>query len=165
MYSRLVEAAHTTIHDIFKQADGILHDCMKQEELVRILLDLAMYKKDDLVQGSLQLLDKIFSSELHLFRRAVQAQLLLTKESERLYTNISDDLHLLRQYLNPKILQYSESTPQQPTESLTKMVKSVDSESPLKKLTEKCWLADEAVGFEPHQQNQKIIYNFGEYLK
>ena len=149
MYSRLVAAARTTIHVMFKQADGELQDCMKQEELVPILLDLAMYENDDLVQGSLQLLDKIFSSELHLFRRAVQAQLLLTKESERLYKNISDHLHLLRQYLNPKILQYSESTPQ----------------SPLKKLTEKCWLADEAVGFEPHQQNQKIIYNFGECLK
>ena len=164
MYSRLVEAARNTIHGIFKQADGELQDCMKQEKLVRILLDLAMYKKDDLVQGSLQLLDKIFTSELHLFRRAVQAQLLLTKESEMLYKNITSDSDL-RQYLNPKIHQYSESTPQQPTESLTMMVKSVDSKSPLKKLTEKCWLADEAVGFEPHQQNQKIIYNFGECLK
>ena len=138
---------------------------MREDELAAILLDLAMYENDDLVQGSLQLLDKIFSSELHLFQRAVQAELLLTAESKKLYQNINDHLYLLRQYLNPKIRLYSESMPQQPMEALIMTVKSKDSESPLKELTEKCWLKGEAIGFEPHQQNQKIIYNFGECLK
>ena len=138
---------------------------MKQDELAPILLDLVMYENDDLVQGSLQLLDKIFSSELHLFQRAVQTQLLLTAESERLYQNINDCLHLLRQYLNPNICLYSQSSPQQPMESLLVMVKSKDSESPLKELTEKCWLEGEVIGFEPHQRNQKIIYSFGECLR
>ncbi|MCG8621292.1 MAG: hypothetical protein MJE68_04710, partial [Proteobacteria bacterium] len=122
-----------------------------------ILFDLAMYKNDDLVQGSFQLLDKIFSSELHLFQRAVQAQLLLTVESGNLYKYISKHLYELRLYLNPKICQ---STPEQPMESMTGGRK--DPESLLKELTEKCWLVGEAIGFEPHQQNQKIIYNFGE---
>ena len=138
---------------------------MKEDELVPILLDLAMYENDDLVQGSLQLLDKIFSSELHLFQGAVQAELLVTAQSEKLYENINDHLHLLRQYLNPKIRLYSQSTPQQPMESSIVLVKSEDSESPLKELTKKCWLEGEAIGFEPHQQNQKIIYNFGECLR
>ena len=133
---------------------------MKQDQLAPILFDLAMYKNDDLVQGSFQLLDKIFSSELQLFQRAVQAQLLLTVESGRLYQDIYDHLHSIRQYLNPKIYLYSQSTPEHPTESMT--VRRKYSGSPLKELTEKCWLADEAIGFEPHQQNQKIIYNFGE---
>ena len=154
---RLVETARNRIQEIFKQADGRLENLMKQDELAPILFDLAMYKNDDLVQGSFQLLDKIFSSELHLFQRAVQAQLLLTEESKWLYKDISDDLYLLRQYLNPKICQ---STSNQPTESMT--VGRKDPESLLKELTEKCWLVGEAIGFEPHQQNQKIIYNFGE---
>ena len=139
-----------------------MQNLMKQDELAPILFDLAMYENDDLVQGSFQLLDKIFSSELQLFQRAVQAQLLLTVESGRLYRNINDHLHLLRQYLNPKTHLFSQST-QQSTESMT--VKRKDSESPLKELTEKCWLVGEAIGFEPHQQNQKIIFNFGECLR
>lgn len=129
---------------------------MKQDQLAPILFDLAMYENDDLVQGSFQLLDKIFSSELQLFQRAVQAQLLLTVKSGRLYQHIYDHLHLLRQYLNPKICQYSQSTPEQPTESM------IERRTLLKGLIEKCWLVGEAIGFEPHQQNQKIIYNFGE---
>ena len=133
---------------------------MKQDELAPILFDLAMYENDDLVQGSFQLLDKIFSSELQLFQRAVQAQLLLTVKSGRLYQDIYDHLHLLRQYLNPKICQYSQSTPEQLTESM--IARRKDSETLLKELIEKCWLVGEAIGFEPHQQNQKIIYNFGE---
>ena len=133
---------------------------MKQDQLAPILFDLAMYENDDLVQGSFQLLDKIFSSELQLFQRAVQAQLLLTKESETLYQDIYDHLHLLRQYLNPKICLYSQSTPEHPTESM--IVRRKDPELFLKELTEKCWLVGEVIGFEPHQQNQKIIYNFGE---
>ena len=161
---RLVETARTRIQDIFKQADeGLQNSVLKQDDLAPILLDLAMYETDDLVQGSLQLLDKIFSPELHLFQRAVQAQLLITEKSERLYQDINEYLHLLRQYLNPKIRLYSQSTPQPPTEPLITTVKSKDSESPLKKLTNKCWLEGEAIGFEPHQQNQKIIYNFGDW--
>ena len=151
---RLVETARNRIQEIFKQADGDLENSMKQDQLAPILFDLAMYKNDDLVQSSFQLLDKIFSSELHLFQRAVQAQLLLTVESGNLYKYISKHLYELRQYLNPKICQST------PMESMT--VGRKDPKSLLKELTEKCWLVGEAIGFEPHQQNQKIIYNFGE---
>ena len=140
------------MQDIFKWADEGLDDLMKQDILAPILLDLAMYENDDLVQDSLQLLNKIFSSELHLFQRAIQAQLLTAEESEKLYRCIENRLHLLRQYLNPKRHLHSQSASQQPSE-----------ESPLKELIGKCWIEGEAIGFEPHQQNQKIIYNFGEF--
>lgn len=127
---------------------------MRQDVLASILLDLAMYGNDDLVQGSLQLLDKIFSSELHLFQRAVQAQLLIAEESVTLYQHIESQLHSLRQYLNPKRHLCSQLASQLP-----------NKESPLKELIQKCWVEGEVIGFEPHQQNQKIIYNFGECLR
>ena len=131
-----------------------MENLMKQDQLASILFDLAMYENDDLVQGSFQLLDKIFSSELQLFQRAVQAQLLLTVESGRLYRNINDHLHLLRQYLNPKTHLFSQST-QKSTESLIMTVKRKDSESPLKELTEKCWLVGEAIGLNPINKTRR----------
>ena len=41
------------MQDIFKWADEGLDDLMKQDILAPILLDLAMYENDDLVQDSL----------------------------------------------------------------------------------------------------------------
>ena len=153
-----METARSRLHYIFEKADGALQ--IEQDKLAPILLDLAAYKNEDLVQGSFQLLDKLFSSELHIFQRAVQAQLLITKDSETLYEDINKLLHSLRKYLNPKTCLCSQVASQNSEESmLPTMVKSEGC--PLKKLTEKCWLEGEAKGFEPHQQNQLIIYNFG----
>ena len=111
-------------------------------------------------RGSLQLLDKLYSSELHLFQRAFQAQLLITKESKELHAEINRLLHSLKQYLNPKVrLQLDSNGSSSDQEAMTL---DINVESPLKKLTNKCWLEGEVKGFEPHQQNQSIIYNFGE---
>ena len=46
-----------------------------------VLLDISRYECDELVQGSLHLLNRFFSAELALFDSAVQTQLLCTKES------------------------------------------------------------------------------------
>ena len=156
-----METARSRLRYIFEKADGDLQ--IKQDKLTPILLDLAAYENEDLVQGSFQLLDKIFSSELHIFQRAVQAQLLTTQESKTLYKYINDLLHSLRKYLNPKISLCSQVASQNSEESmLLTMMKS--EACPLRKLTEKCWLEGEAKGFEPHQQNQLIIYNFGKCM-
>ena len=47
-----------------------------------IMVDMSRYDSDELVQGSLHLLNRYFSAETSLFHSAVQTQLLLTKESK-----------------------------------------------------------------------------------
>lgn len=117
--------------------------------LPKILLDLAQYEDDDLIQGSLQLLDKYYITETDLFVKANQTELLVTKQSIKFCNKIeSSILSSLRDYLNMKDCNLHHSV--------------FSGYSPLQELTQKCWLDGEVVGTEPHQQNQKIIYNFGE---
>ncbi len=44
------------------------------------------------------------------------------------------------------------------------MITKTNSLSPLEVLTNFCWLEEEAVGYEPHQINQRIILSFGRRL-
>ena len=159
-----MDAARSRLQDVFKQSTDKELDASLQK-LTPILLDLANYEDEDLVQGSLQLLDKLYSSELNLFQRALQAQLLITEESKELHAEINCLLHSLKQYLNPKVSLHSKSASQSLTSDEEAMSPVIIKESPLKKLTDKCWLQGEVEGFEPHQQNQSIIYNFGESLE
>lgn len=164
---RLVEDARSRLKHIFKIADKDLDTTLNVGELVPILLDLAKYEDEDLVQGSIQLLNKLYSSELSLFRRAVQAQLLIEEKSRNLHEYINESQYSLRLYLNPKVVQHSQPSSKglMPHQSTLNPEVEVGMElpiSPLKELTDKCWLPGEAEGFEPHQQNQNIIYNFGE---
>lgn len=163
---RLVEDARSRLKHIFKIADKKLDTTLNVGELIPILLDLAKYEDEDLVQSSIQLLNKLYSSELSLFRRAVQAQLLIEEKSRNLHKRINDSQYSLRLYLNPKVIQHFQPSSKglMPHQSTLYPEVEVDIELPisLKKLTDMCWLPGEAEGFEPHQQNQKIIYNFGE---
>lgn len=149
-------AARSRLHEIFKSADEDVG--IKQSELDRILLDLAMYEDEDLVQGSFQLLNKLYSSDTNLFKRAVQAQLLITDESKVLHAEINRLLPSLGKSLNPKCVQSQISTR---CANSCQVATSPEIQSrdrfPLKGLTDKCWLLE---GFEPHQQNQRIIFNF-----
>ena len=46
------------------------------------MVDMSRYDSDELVQGSLHLLNRYFSAETSLFYSAIQTQLLMTKESK-----------------------------------------------------------------------------------
>ena len=154
---RLVEDTRSRLQDVFIKADGKLADELQLSKLVPILLDLSKYDDEDLVQGSIQLLNKLYSSDINLFKRAVQAQI-LTEKSRSIHETISKLQWSLRKYLDHRVNIISDSTDDSDSEE----AKSVETgSSPLKKLTDKCWLDGEAEGFEPHQQNQKIIFNFG----
>ena len=155
-------AARSRLHEIFKRADEDVG--IKQSELDRILLDLAKYEDEDLIQGSFQLLNKLYSSDSNLFKRAVQAQLLITEESKDLHAEINRLLPSLRVYLNPKCLQSQIST-QHSCQVATSPEIQLRERLPLKCLTDKCWLLEGKMeGFEPHHQNQKIIFNFGKMI-
>ena len=137
---------------VFETADDVV--VIDTKVFVPILLNLAKYDDQDLVQGSFQLLNKLYSFDMNLFQRAVQAQLLITKKSKNLYAMINDLLHSLRKSLNPKISPLSESAQRDSAATSS-------GKFPLRDLTKSCWLEGEAEGYEPHQQNQRIIYNFG----
>ena len=58
-----------------------------------ILLDMSSYESDGLVQGSLHLLNRCYSSEISLFESAMQTQLLFTKESQKVFIVIYLQTH------------------------------------------------------------------------
>lgn len=61
-----------------------------------VLLDLANYEDDEIVQESLHLLNRFFSTEISLFQKAIQTQLLVTRESKNVFEQIQDLLPKLR---------------------------------------------------------------------
>ncbi len=61
-----------------------------------LLLDLAEYRHDDLIQESLALLNRCYSAEITLFQKAIQTELLVTPESLRVCEEIRMELPNLR---------------------------------------------------------------------
>lgn len=155
-YYRLVEVVHSRLAYIFKHSGGKeLKEHLREHFAARIL-NLAEISEDEaLIEGSIQLLDKHFSSELNIFHRAGRSQLLITEESTELHREIINRRHLLKQYLNPKVNLHSQAS----QSSMSNHEK--DSEPFLKKLTRKCWLEEEVEGYEPCRENQRMIYKFG----
>ena len=127
---------------ISERTDLIKND----EKLPRVLLDLANYEYDDLVQGSLLLLDRYYTSQTDIFQKALHTQLLKTADSIELYNTIGN--------LFLRILAFLRSG----------SVEQIPGSSPIKELTKYCWLDGEVEGFEPHQINQNIILSFGKKL-
>ncbi len=111
-----------------------------------MLLDLSQYECDELVQGSLHLLNRFFSSELSLFNKAIQTQLLVTEQSKKIFTEVEELLLTLRRYMNIDAEERERSVIIRVLKSLTRM----------------CFL--EEVGELPHRQNQRILYNSGKVL-
>ena len=123
-------------------------DLSDHGELPNVLLDLACYKYSDLIQRSLLLLDRYYTSKTDIFHRALQSQLLLTPQSIELYNTVEGLFLKLARYLR------SGSSPDEDANR---------DDSPVKLLTKYCWLEDEVEGFEPHQINRSIILSFGKY--
>jgi len=118
-------------------------DLNTNEHLPIVLLDLANYKYDELVQRSLLLLDRIYTSGTDIFQKALHTQLLKTVESCSLYNTIEQLFLRLVAFLR------------------IGSSGIVESPSPIEELTKYCWLENEVEGFEPHQINQNIILSFG----
>ncbi len=110
-----------------------------------ILLDISRYDCDELVQGSLHLLSRYFSSEISLFTKAIQTQLLVTDQSKRVFKDIEEQLPILRRYMSVDVGEDGRAHLIRILRTFTKM----------------CSLEGDKQ--EPHQQNQKILYNFGKY--
>ena len=109
-----------------------------------ILIDLSKYQSDKLVLGSMHLLNRFYSAEVTLFEKAIQTQLLVTDESRRVFAEIEQLLPRLRHHLS---IDSGES-------------QRVEIIHTLNTFTRICLLQDDEE--QPHQQNQNILYNYGE---
>ena len=126
---------------IFSKCEFKLEDNGKSFQ--EILLDVAKYEDDDVVETALHLLIRIYSDEAALFSNAAHSQLLCTKQSLDAYKLVDENLTLLRCHLRLGI------------ESSEKAVQILDH------FTDLCvWENDE---HEPNHRNQSILYNFGGY--
>jgi inositol 1,4,5-triphosphate receptor type 1 len=133
----LSEIAHETA---FFESDGAT---VRDEVLIKILLDISQYEDDGLLVGSFQLLNRYFSSSSDIFQKAVDAQLLLTTESTEaqrvVITRVNEVRKMIRHELD--------------TESIEKL------EAVFKQLRKLCFM-NESLGL-PHYQNQRILLNHG----
>jgi hypothetical protein len=144
MHCRFVKAARERIKVLLSESNLNLSN---NNQLPKILLSLAQHDDEELIQSSLQLLDKSHTLEATLFASATQAMLLITRKSVALYNIIEERLLSdLQDCLNWKNIMAGDGHP---------------GNGPLLELSRWCWLEGEVEGCEPHQENQKIIYNFG----
>ena len=109
-----------------------------------ILIDLSKYQNEKLVLGSMHLLNRFYSAEVTLFEKAIQTQLLVTDESRRVFAEIEKLLPPLRHHLS---VDAGES-------------QRVEIIHTLNRFTKMCSLQEDEE--QPHQQNQNILYNYGE---
>ena len=109
-----------------------------------ILIDLSKYQSEKLVLGSMHLLNRFYSAEVTLFEKAIQTQLLVTDESRRVFAEIEKLLPPLRHHLS---VDAGES-------------QRVEIIHTLNRFTKMCSLQEDEE--QPHQQNQNILYNYGE---
>ena len=119
----------------------------KNSKFPDIMLELAQYDDKDLLQHSLQMLDKFYTLETSLLSSATHTELLVTDKSVGLYNEIERQLlSSLCEFLDWKnVISGLHHT----------------GLSPLQKLSYWCWLDEVEESGEAHHQNQKIIYNFG----
>ena len=109
-----------------------------------ILIDLSKYQNEKLVLGSMHLLNRFYSAEVTLFEKAIQTQLLVTDESRRVFAEIEKLLPPLRHHLSVDA-------------GKSQRVEIIHT---LNTFTKMCSLQEDEE--QPHQQNQNILYNYGE---
>lgn len=145
---RLVQVARDRLKSIFSESayffENPTYTFATHMPFPDILIDLSSYHSNELVQGSMHLLNQFYSAEEMLFQKAIQTKLLVTDESRRVFTEIRELLTPLRRHLS---------------------VNAGESERAeiihiLNTFAGMCVLQEDDE--EPHQENQKILYNYGE---
>ena len=87
---------------------------------------------------------RYYSSEMTLFEKGIQTQLLIAPKSCEVFKDVKDLLPTLRRYMSIDVGDTGRAEIIRILQAFTKM----------------CHLDDED---EPHPQNQKILYNYGIY--
>ena len=139
---RVIAAAKHRLTYITEGTEDI--DLSDHQKLPDALIDLSNYSYTDLIQRSLMLLDRYYTSKSDIFQKATLSRLLIKPKSVELFDSMESSMFLkLMSFLKP-----GSETDDKDT-------------SVVQKLTEYCWLKDEAEGYEPHHINQNIILSFG----
>ena len=140
----LVHLARQRLRYIFGQSTYDIEEYgVVQSTFTDILLDLSRYECDELVQGSLHLLNRLYSSEINMFRKAIQTELLVAQDSKKVFGVVEEELPVMRRLMSIDL-----------GSDQRKQLVVI-----LQKFTDMCILeGDETY---PHQQNQKILYNYG----
>lgn len=67
------------------------------------LQDLSMYRYDKMVTKSLDILNKLYSSQSDMFQLASKAQILLTQDSAKVHREVQRSLPVLRRLAKQKL--------------------------------------------------------------
>ncbi|XP_023930445.1 inositol 1,4,5-trisphosphate receptor type 3 [Lingula anatina] len=114
---------------------------LRGKSLKDLLLDLSHYEYDKMVTQSLYLLTRYFSAHDNLFKRAVQAQVVITDNSVRVLRDLQSKLPLMRRLIHSKM-----------NDAQIQTMCSI-----LDQLKEYCCLPEDPA--QPHGINQDILYN------
>ncbi|WAR13612.1 ITPR1-like protein [Mya arenaria] len=108
-----------------------------------VLMDLSNYKYDIMVTKSLDILNKLYSSQSDMFRLAVEAQILLSQDSARVHREVQRSLPVLRRLSKQKL-----------NDQQVLLMSEI-----LDELAEFCHLPKNP--HEPHFMNQNIMISHG----
>ncbi|RUS68559.1 hypothetical protein EGW08_023679, partial [Elysia chlorotica] len=108
-----------------------------------ILMDLCKYKYDQMIVKSLDILSKLYSSQMDMFQLAGHAQVLLTNDSARVHREVQRALPTLRRLARSKL-----------NDQQVALITDV-----LDELCEFCHLPKTEL--EPHPMNQNIMISHG----
>ena len=149
-HSRLVKLAQERLKFIFAESAFFFEEPSYMNnvngdlpQFSAIMLDLANYNSDDLIQGSLHLLNRCYSAEISLFSEAIQTQLVVTEISLDVMETIRVQLPNLRRLFSIDGGEVGRS-----------QIISI-----LQTFTDMCTLNGEE--HEAHTQNQHILYSSG----
>ena len=145
----LVQLARRRLKAIFSQSAYFFEksdylNSTDNKSFPDILIDLSKYQSDKLVLGSMHLLNRFYSAEVTLFEKAIQTQLLVTDESQRVFAEIGKRLPRLRHHLSVDV-------------GKKEMGEIIFT---LNKFSHMCSLQHDDQ--QAHKQNQNILYNYGE---
>nr|XP_022341730.1 inositol 1,4,5-trisphosphate receptor type 2-like isoform X3 [Crassostrea virginica] len=120
-----------------------LSSIFDMDSTTRVLLDLSEYKYDRVVTKSLDILNKLYSSQEDMFKLADRAQILLTHDSARVHREVQRSLPVLRRLAKQKL-----------NDQQVQLMSEI-----LDELAEFCHLPKYPK--EPHFMNQNIMISHG----
>ncbi|XP_046366515.2 inositol 1,4,5-trisphosphate receptor type 3-like isoform X5 [Haliotis rufescens] len=131
--------------DVLKELKEMFHASaiFDLDSTTAVLLDLSNYKSDKMVVKSLDILNKMYSSQNDMFKLAQRAQVLLTHDSARVHREVQRSLPTLRRLSRAKL-----------NDQQVKLMSDV-----LDELAEFCHLPK--TPDEPHHMNQNIMISHG----
>ncbi|XP_035825085.1 inositol 1,4,5-trisphosphate receptor type 3 isoform X3 [Aplysia californica] len=131
--------------DVLRELRDMFHSSaiLDIDSTTAILLDLSKYKYDEMVVKSLDLLNKLYSSQMDVFTLAKKAQVLMTHDSARVHREVQRSLPTLRRLARSKLND----------QQVALMTEVLDE------LCEFCHLPK--TPDEPHPMNQNIMISHG----